>query len=269
MTTPTAATAAASSQAAANDPCRDYFANQRHRFCHDTLAGGAAAPALAIIPAGSYSMGGVSNPEELPVHSVVIARPFAVTISEVSAAVYEQFCTQTGRNCPPQPWAAKDRPVVNVSWSDANAFAAWLSRLTGQHYRLPSEAEWEYFARAGSHGDYWADGPLNPGQAIFTSDSHSPETPAPADDDAVSPNKWSLKHVAGNVREWVADSWNDNYSGAPADGSARSGDDKFRVVRGGSYKDPLPKLRSAARVKLDANTRDTVTGFRLVREMAP
>jgi formylglycine-generating enzyme required for sulfatase activity len=83
----------------------------------------------------------------------------------------------------------------------------------------------------------------------------------------VAPNKWSLKHVAGNVREWVADSWYDNYAGAPGDGSARGGEGTFRVVRGGSYKDPLPKLRSAARVKLDASTRDSVTGFRLVRDL--
>ena len=237
--TSSSTTATAPTQAATNDPCRDYFTNQRHRYCHDTLAGGVAAPALAIIPAGSYTMGGVSNPEELPAHPVVISRPFAVTIGEISADVYAQFCTQTGRSCAAQPWPGEARPVVNVSWSDANDFAAWLSRQTGQHYRLPSEAEWEYFARAGSHGDYWADAPLNPGQAIFTSASGSPQAPAAADNDSVAPNKWSLKHVAGNVREWVADGWNDNYVGAPGDGSARGGDNKYRVVRGGSYQRPL------------------------------
>ena len=262
-----AVAAGTTAAAAASDSCHDYFTNPRHRYCHDTLTGGSAGPALAIIPSGSYTMGGTTNPEELPAHNVVISRPFAVTIGEISAAAYAQFCTQTGRSCPAQPWPGEGLPAVNVSWSDANDFAAWLSRLTGQHYRLPSEAEWEYFARAGSHGDYWSDAPLNPGQAIFTSDTRSPQAPTEASGEAVAANSWSLKHVAGNVREWVADTWSDDYSGAPADGSARGGSGTLRVVRGGSYKDTLPKLRSAARVKLDAGTRDAVTGFRLVRDL--
>ena len=85
----------------------------------------------------------------------------------------------------------------------------------------------------------------------------------------VSANSWKVKHVAGNVREWVADTWFENYNGAPADGSARVGSGPLGVVRGGSYRDPLPKLRSAAREKLDSSTKDALTGIRLVREIAP
>lgn len=256
-------------QAAAGDSCRVYFSNPRHRLCQDILAGGADAPRLAIIPAGSFTMGSTANAEEQPAHLVTIARPFAVTINEISFADYERYCRQGTQSCPAQSWPGESRPVVQVSWQDANDYAKWLSQATGQRYRLPSEAEWEYMARAGSKGDFWSDAPLDASQARFTTASTAPPS-APADETMeVSANSWKVKHVAGNVREWVADAWIENYSGAPSDGSARSAPGSLRVVRGGSYRDTLPKLRSAARDKLDSNTKDAVTGIRLVRELAP
>lgn len=264
-----ASPAATAAQTSANDSCRVYFTNPRHRLCQDTLAGGAEAPRLAIIPAGSFTMGSAANPDEQPAHMVTIARPFAVTINEVSFADYERYCRQAGKSCPTQPWAGESRPVVQVSWQDANDYAKWLSQAAGQHYRLPTEAEWEYMARAGSKGDFWADAPLDASQARFNTDSSAPPTTPAEDTMEVSANGWKVKHVAGNVREWVADTWFENYNGAPADGSARVGSGPLRVVRGGSYRDPLPKLRSAAREKLDSNTKDALTGIRLVREIAP
>jgi formylglycine-generating enzyme required for sulfatase activity len=233
------------------------------------LAGGAEAPRLAIIPAGSFTMGSSANADEQPAHTVNIARPFAVTINEVSFSDFERYCRQPGKSCPTQPWAGESRPVVQVSWLDANDYAKWLSQATGQHYRLPTEAEWEYMARAGSKGDFWADAPLDASQARFNTDSSAPPTTPAEDTMEVSANSWKVKHVAGNVREWVSDAWFENYNGAPADGSARVGSGPLRVVRGGSYRDPLPKLRSAAREKLDSNTKDALTGIRLVREIAP
>jgi formylglycine-generating enzyme required for sulfatase activity len=265
----TAAPAGAAAQVLANDSCRVYFTNPRHRLCQDTLAGGAEAPRLAIIPAGSFTMGSSANADEQPAHLVTIARPFAVTINEVSFADYERYCRQAGKSCPTQPWPGESRPVVQVSWQDANDYAKWLSQVTGQHYRLPTEAEWEYMARAGSKGDFWTDAPLDASQARFNSDSSAPPTTPAEDTMEVSANSWKVKHVAGNVREWVSDMWFENYNGAPADGSARLGSGPLRVVRGGSYHDPLPKLRSAAREKLDSNTKDALTGIRLVRELAP
>ena len=256
-------------QAATGDSCRVYFSNPRHRLCQDSLAGGADAPRLAIIPAGSFTMGSTASAEEQPAHLVTIARPFAVTINEISFADYERYCRQGGKSCPAQPWPGESRPVVQVSWQDANDYAKWLSQATGQRYRLPTEAEWEYMARAGSKGDFWSDTPLDASQARFTTASTAPPS-APAEETMeVSANSWKVKHVAGNVREWVADAWIENYGGAPGDGSARSGPGSLRVVRGGSYRDTLPKLRSAARDKLDSNTKDAVTGIRLVRELAP
>jgi formylglycine-generating enzyme required for sulfatase activity len=261
--------AATVAQTLANDSCRVYFTNPRHRLCQDTQAGGAEAPRLAIIPAGSFTMGSSANADEQPAHTVNIARPFAVTINEVSFADYERYCRQAGKSCPTQPWTGESRPVVQVSWQDANDYAKWLSQATGQRYRLPTEAEWEYMARAGSKGDFWADAPLDASQARFNTDSSAPPTTPAEDTMEVSANSWKVKHVAGNVREWVADTWFENYNGAPADGSARVGSGPLRVVRGGSYRDPLPKLRSAAREKLDSNTKDALTGIRLVREIAP
>jgi formylglycine-generating enzyme required for sulfatase activity len=263
-TSATAVTSAANPQTSA-DPCR----SARRGLCHDSLPGGLEGPKLVLIGAGAFEMGSMAHPEEQPVHAVTIAKTFAVTINEISDAEYRAYCTQPGHECPKQPWEGEKRPVVNVSWSDAVDYAKWLSQATGQHYRLPTEAEWEYFARAGTHGDFWSDKPLDLSQAYFASAAAAPETPAELSQGGFSPNPWGLLHVAGNVREWVADAWLPNYDAAPADGSARTGADGLRVVRGGSYHDPLPKLRSAAREKLAEQTRDAYTGIRLVRELAP
>jgi formylglycine-generating enzyme required for sulfatase activity len=247
------------------DPCR----NARRGLCHDTLPGGVEAPKLVVIAAGAFAMGSTAHPEEQPVHQVTIARSFAVTINEISDAEYRVYCSQPGHECPKQPWDGERRPVVNVSWDDAVDYAKWLSQATGQRYRLPTEAEWEYFARAGTKGDYWSDKPLDLSQAYFASAAAAPTAPAELSQGGYSANPWGLLHVAGNVREWVADAWAPTYDSAPADGSARTEAGELRVVRGGSYHDPLPKLRSAARDKLDAQTRDAFTGIRLVRELAP
>jgi len=261
----TSITAAATAPQATADPCR----SARRGLCHDTLPGGVEAPKLIVVAAGSFAMGSTAHPEEQPVHQVTIARSFAVTINEISDAEYRAFCTQPGHECPKQPWDGERRPVVNVSWGDAVDYAKWLSQATGQHYRLPSEAEWEYFARSGTKGDYWSDKPLDLSQADFASAAAAPEAPAELSQGGYSANPWGLLHVAGNVREWVADAWAPTYDSAPTDGSARTDAGTLRVVRGGSYHDALPKLRSAARDKLDAQTRDAFTGIRLVRELAP
>jgi formylglycine-generating enzyme required for sulfatase activity len=266
-TAPAPAATATAAPAAPADPCAEYFTNPRKRFCSDMLQGGDAAPPLAIVPAGSFQMGSSTNADEQPVHTVVIATPVAVTVGEIDVGIYRRFCAQTSRSCDFHGQSNDAMPVAYVSWADANDFAAWLSRVTGQHYRLPSEAEWEYLARAGTKGDYWSDAPFNPGQAIYTSESSKPAGPVAARGGSIETNKWSIRHIAGNVREWTADGWADNHAGAPGDGSPRPAAGADRVVRGGSFKDPLAKLRSAARTRLEAGSRDLMTGFRLVREL--
>jgi formylglycine-generating enzyme required for sulfatase activity len=264
---PPAATPAPSApppQAAA-DPCR----SARRGLCHDTLPGGLEGPKLVLISAGAFAMGSMAHPEEQPVHQVTVAKPFAVTINEISLGEYRDYCTQPGHECPKQPWEGEKRPVVNVSWSDAVDYAKWLSQATGEHYRLPTEAEWEYVARAGTTGDFWSDKPLDLSQAYFASAAAAPAAPAELSQGGFNANPWGVLHIAGNVREWVADAWSPNYDGAPTDGSAVSASGDLRVVRGGSYHDALPKLRSAAREKLSGQTRDAYTGIRLVRELTP
>jgi formylglycine-generating enzyme required for sulfatase activity len=155
--------------------------------------------------------------------------------------------------------------MTNISWHDALAYTRWLSQSTGAVYRLPSEAEWEYAARAGTTTEY----PFNEGDKILLSDARfNADSPLPVNTRSVNANQFRLRHMLGNVREWVADAWYPNYRGAPVDGSARMRPDRGkRVVRGGAFTDDASRLRSAARMGLPADTRDRLTGFRVVREI--
>jgi formylglycine-generating enzyme required for sulfatase activity len=156
-------------------------------------------------------------------------------------------------------------PIVNVSWSEAVAYAEWLSGVTGARYRLPTEAEWEYAARGGATTTYPFGDELLPTHARF-SFRQTEERPLAANDRSINRNDFRLYHMLGNVREWVADAWSDHYAGAPADGRAAPGGAGERVVRGGSYADGADALRVAARVRLGA-AGDRYTGFRLLREL--
>jgi formylglycine-generating enzyme required for sulfatase activity len=155
--------------------------------------------------------------------------------------------------------------MVNVSWEDARAYTDWLSQVTGAVYRLPSEAEWEYAARGGTTSEYTS----REGDKILPTDARfDADSPLPVNDRSVNANGFRLRHMYGNVREWVADAWSPNYRGAAADGTPYGGGgNAARVVRGGSYADDAYKLRSAARERLPVTSRDRKTGFRLVREV--
>ena len=125
---------------------------------HDTLKDGSPGPEMVRLPGGSFRMGdiqGAGNSDERPVHDVTIAA-FAMGRYEVSFDEYDRFADATGRQRPnDRGWGRGRRPVINVSWKDATAYTGWLSQQTGYDYRLPSEAEWEYAARAGSEMKYW------------------------------------------------------------------------------------------------------------------
>ena len=214
-------------------------------------------------------MGNADASSERPAHQVTIRQSFAISVEEVSQAEFRWYCTKTGRPCPAQPsWTGDDYPVVNVSWNDATEYARWLSQVTGKHYRLPTEAEWEYAARAGQTGLFPQGDSLNPVDAYF-SDKSKLVAPAPRQQNKdFNANPWHLYHMIGNVREWVQDSWEPSFDGAPTDGSAREKTGSTqRVVRGGSYADGRAKLRLTTRESLNADARDAVTGIRLVREM--
>ncbi|MBI4693309.1 MAG: SUMF1/EgtB/PvdO family nonheme iron enzyme [Gammaproteobacteria bacterium] len=264
-----AATEQAAPESAAEGPsspgCSAALATQRRPYCRDKLGNGTGGPLLAVVPHGAYTMGG-RRPEEAPRHRVDVARAFAMSVFEVSTADFAAFCKAAGAGCPAQPWNEARLPAVNVPWKLAAAYAEWLSAQTHAHYRLPSEAEWEYAARAGTDTEYPFGDELLPTHARFS--FQGPQTmPLAADDRSVNKNRFRLYHMVGNVREWVADAWNAGYVGASEEATARTAPESGpHVVRGGSYADPAERLRSAARGP-GADEGDAFTGIRLVRDL--
>lgn len=274
---PPAITAAAASAPAARNQAKTATAHEypacaaalsqvRLNYCQDFLASGSAGPLLAVLPSGSFMMGNGALAQEGPPHRVTLSYGFAMSVYEVSQSDFQLYCRAAGKACPEQPWTRGDYPVVNVSWRDAQDYARWLSLATHQRYRLPTEAEWEYAARAGSEGLYPSGDSLSPTDAYFSMGS-TLTAPAPRSM-RFNANAWHLMHMVGNAREWVADAWSPTLSGAPVDGSARvQGESGVKVVRGGCYADPAIKLRLTTREPLPADTRDRCTGIRLVREL--
>jgi formylglycine-generating enzyme required for sulfatase activity len=246
------------------DRCRLELVGSRRPKCRDALAGGGLGPFMIVIGKGGFEMGSRQIAQEEPVHPVTFSKPFAIAEHEASQAEYKAFCSQTGRACEAQPWQGDDYPVVRVSWQDAHDYAAWLSRVTGNKYRLATEAEWEFAARGGGAALYPSGDSLAQTDAVYSENEKlsSPWRRAQKINAA-----FRLFHTIGNVREWVEDPWSSTYAGAPADGSARaSGEGALRVVRGGAYTDLKPKLRFTTREGLEASTRDAITGFRVVRD---
>jgi formylglycine-generating enzyme required for sulfatase activity len=263
------ATAETNEPAPANpnaDACRKSLAGTARAFCRDTLKSGGSGPRLVMVPEGAFDMGSDASPAERPVRRVEIRKPFAISVHEVSQGEFRLYCERAGKTCAAQPWEGEDYPVVNVTWNEAQEYVRWLTNETGQTYRLPTEAEWEYAARAGQTGPYPHGSELSIADAHFSS---SARLTAPARrSQQFNPNAWKLMHVLGNAREWVEDSWVPGYDGAPVDGSARElAGSSERVVRGGSFADGAAKLRLSTREGLAASTRDGVTGFRVVREL--
>jgi formylglycine-generating enzyme required for sulfatase activity len=253
----------------ANTPCTAGHTRPGPAYCRDSLVGNHPGPTLVVISAGKFTMGG-SQPDEQPIREVTIAYPFALSTHEITVGDFELFCRETQRVCPPQPWSGTDYPVVNVTWHDAVAYTQWLSAKTGQRYRLPSEAEWEYAARAGTTTAYPFGDTASPADAVF-SPGQPLSAPLPKTDRSIQVNAFHLHHMPGNVREWVADAWRAGYPGASADGVAYTTGSQdtaeFKVVRGGAYIDGPGALRSGARYKLPADTADAYTGFRVVRDI--
>ena len=229
-------------------------------------------PELVVVPAGRFRMGCVSgrdcDDDERPVHEVEV-RSFALGQYEVTFEEYDRFAQATGRRRPAdRGWGRGARPVINVSWEDATAYAAWLSAEAGKEYRLPSESEWEYAARAGTTTRYsWGDD-IGRSRANCEGcrgrwDDENRTSPA----GSFATNPWGLHDMHGNVWEWVEDCWHENYAGALRDGSAwtTGGNCSRRVLRGGSWNSLPRSLRSANRLRLDAEDRGSLNGFRVAR----
>jgi formylglycine-generating enzyme required for sulfatase activity len=162
-------------------------------------------------------------------------------------------------------------PAINVSWDDAEQYVGWLNRITGKEYRLLTEAEWEYAARAGAMTRYsWGDEP-NKGNANCDGCGSQWDLQQTAPVGSFKPNAFGLYDMHGNVWEWVYDSWHDNYDGAPLDGSAwlQGGDPSYRVVRGGSWRNDPQLVRAAVRDRRNARVRFDTLGFRVARTLGP
>ena len=227
-------------------------------------------PEMVVIPAGSFKMGCVSGigcaDDEKPVHEVKIDS-FTLSKYEVTFKAYDAFTDATGRErADDEGWGRGLRPVINVSWYDAMAYTEWLSGQTGDRYRLPTEAEWEYAARAGTTTAYsWGDSiGRNRANCRGCASLWGGEKTALVG--SFKANGWGLYDMHGDVWEWVQDCWNANYEGAPTDGTAwLSGDCDRRVMRGGSWSHGPRDLRSANRVRYSTGFRYNDNGFRIAR----
>ncbi|MFB9884829.1 SUMF1/EgtB/PvdO family nonheme iron enzyme [Balneatrix alpica] len=238
----------------------------------DPMTDGRRGPNMVVIPAGSNYMGdqdGQGDDNELPVHFVVIRTPFALSKHEVTFEEYDLFAKATNRRLPDdQGWGRGRRPVVNVSWRDAQAYTQWLSEKTGKAYRLPSEAEWEYAARANTSTAYWWGGTLGQGRAVCDSCGSEWDGVRTAPVGSFPANPWGLHDMNGNVYEWVQDCYQINYQDAPDNGAAiDSPNCGFRVLRGGSWFDIPRLLRSASRYRHQPNASDNNWGFRVARDL--
>ncbi|HZX72012.1 MAG TPA: SUMF1/EgtB/PvdO family nonheme iron enzyme [Rhodanobacter sp.] len=276
------------------------------------------SPSMVVIPTGSFLMGAAASNKngadaQLPQHKVTLSTGFAMARAEVTVGEFREFVRASGyvpdsvklggasvydersgalREDPEADWqddysghkAADDLPVVNVSWNDATAYAAWLNQRTGKRYRLPSEAEFEYALRAGTTTPYWW-GNGTPDRQVENLTGSGDRSrsgrrwsnafrgyrdgywgPAPVMSFAANP--FGLYDIDGNVSEWVADCWHDNYIRAPDDGSAWINPGcSAHVLRGGSWGSSPAQVISAYRQGVAGDVRSGRVGFRVVREL--
>ncbi|OAF13380.1 hypothetical protein AYJ54_44430 [Bradyrhizobium centrolobii] len=217
-------------------------------------------PEMIAIRGGSFAMGSNDDPTERPIHQVAV-KPFSigkypVTVQEWNECAAAKACgfTATGKD---------DAPVTNVSWTDAQQYAAYLAQATKKPYRLPSEAEWEYAARGGTQSKYWWGDKLQPGMA-GCKDCGDLAAEQPAKVGSFRPNPFGLYDMGGGVDQWVNDCWHRTYQGAPGDGSAWSGGDcSSHVLRSGSWKNDSRYVRPSNRDGYDTNVRYPTHGFRV------
>jgi formylglycine-generating enzyme required for sulfatase activity len=232
-------------------------------------------PDMIVVPAGSFPMGSPATEKsrdnnEGPQHTVTIPKPFAVSKFELTFAEWD-ICVSYG-DCTQRPqdvgWGRGQRPVIYVSWDDAQQYVAWLSKVTGKPYRLLTEAEYEYATRAGTTTAYpWGED-IGKNNANCNGCGSQWDTKQTAPVGSFAPNGFGLYDMVGNVFEWVEDCYYDSYNEAPADGSAWIGSScPNRVVRGGSWSDTPVNLRSAYRYGSTTDLRSVGLGFRVARTL--
>ena len=282
----------------------------------DAMQGAVRGPQMVVVPHGAFRMGSEENEgqeSERPARNIRFDRGFAMSRTEITVGEFRRFMQATKHRARASrrgystaydersgnlvrrgnvDWqsdytgrpASDDMPVIHVSAKDAMAYAEWLSAQTGQRYRLPSEAEFEYALRAGNRGRFpWGDGPPPPRAGNFTGAldvspsgrrwrnafaGYGDGNWGPAPVATYRANAWGLHDMAGNVSEWVADCWHDTFRRAPRGGEAWINPGcRSRVVRGASWASAPEELRSAWRQGSDANNTTARIGFRVVRDI--
>lgn len=226
-------------------------------------------PKMVLVPAGYFEMGSNVISNERPIRTVKVANSFSIAKYPVTFNEFDLFVNAMNQKIPSdEGWGRGNRPVINVSWMDASAYATWLSEVSGKAYRLPSEAEWEYAVRAGSKELYlWGNSAIEAGIfAWFANNSEQKTHPV----GEKKPNSWELHDMVGNVWEWVEDCWHKTYTEAPTDASAWRTPHKNnafqRTLRGGSFRDTQEALRSSRRYALLPFLSNSSIGFRLVHD---
>jgi formylglycine-generating enzyme required for sulfatase activity len=228
-----------------------------------------SCPELVPVQGGPFVMGSdFGHRSERPAHKVVV-EPFAIGRYEVTVGQY-QACVDAGA-CEAQPdvgEVGRDTPMFDLSWTDAQDYVAWLREASGEPYRLPTEAEWEFAARAGTESKFWWGDEVGVGNANCQNCGGPYDRNAPADIGSFQPNPFGLHGMNGGVMEWVADCWSHDYQGAPRDGSAWNEQGcAQRVLRGGSWRNDQTYATSTSRLGYDFGVRYLTSGFRVARDI--
>ena len=233
-------------------------------------------PEMIVIPADRFTMGSPTTEtgrfdNEGPLHEVTIARRFAVSKFDVTFVDWDA-CVSVG-GCPKASdsgFGRGARPVINVSWEDAQQYAAWFSKMTGKPYRLLTEAEWEYVARAGTTTAYFWGDEIGKGNANCNGCGSKWDNRETSPVGSFKPNAFGLDDTAGDAWQWVQDCYHDDYNDAPTDGSAWTRNDcSTHVVRGGSWYDGPQTVRSGYRVGDATVNRNSSLGLRIARMLTP
>jgi formylglycine-generating enzyme required for sulfatase activity len=227
-------------------------------------------PEMVILQPGSFTMGdNHGDRSERPAHRVTISRPYAIGKYEVTLAQWNACVQAEACKAVTSTTGSPDKsPTRDISWADTQRFVRWLSKQTGQNYRLPTEAEWEYAARAGTSSRYWWGEKMRAGMANCKGCGGDWSNDAPVNVDALPPNPFGLYGMNGGVWEWVEDCWHKDYDGAPTDGSAwTSSDCRENVIRGGSWRNDSTYAHSSSRFTYDSAVRYILNGFRVAKSL--
>ncbi len=243
----------------------------------ETLRDCPNCPELVVVPAGSFKMGDPTPPppnmlnvDEKAVRTVTIAKPFAIGKYEITFAEWDACVAEGGCTYKPDDkgWGRGKQPVVNISFREVQPFLNWLSKKTGKTYRLPTEAEWEYAARAGTASAYpWGE-EIGQNNAACAKCGSQWDDKQPAPVGSFKPNAYGVHDMAGNVTEWVADCYVYSYVGVPKDGSAFENKNcQEHAARGGSWHDPPKLLASFSRQWFYALNGFGFNGLRVARSL--